>query len=155
MLIDLVGLESSAPVRFIATSPFLYPLISALHLFGIALLFGSIVPVDHRLLRVVGPQFDDSFDSLIRLSVLGFCLAAPSGALLASVRISQYVENVAFLIKMAILLTAGANALMLHRLAGSRSIAQMVGRPAGQIATAASLCLWTAAILAGRWIAFS
>ncbi len=151
---DLVWLESTALANFIAVTPWAYPLISALHLFGIALLFGSMVPVDLRLLKVLGSQFDAVLQPLIRTALIGFAVAVPSGVWLASVRISEYLENPAFLAKLALLLLAGVNALALRLLAGPRGVVNMVGRLAGRIAATASLVLWIAAVLAGRWIAF-
>lgn len=152
---DLIWIEGTFPVRFIATAPLVYPFVSALHLFGIALVFGSIVPVDLRLLRIVGPQFDPALPSLVRIALIGFAVAAPSGILLASVRIGDYAENPAFLAKLLILMAAGVNALLLRLLSGSRQIADMVEGPAGRITATASLSLWTAAVLAGRWIGFA
>lgn len=150
----LLWIESTFPARFIATAPFVYPIVSALHLFGIALVFGSILPVDLRLLGFVGPQFDPVLPSLVRSALFGFALAVPSGMLLASVRIGEYAQNPAFLAKLLILLAAGVNVLLLRVLSGTGRMPAMVGRPAGRIAATASLSLWTAAVLAGRWIAF-
>jgi hypothetical protein len=150
----LIAIEGASPVRFIAATPFVYPAISALHIFGIALVFGSIVPVDLRLLRMLGPRFDPVLPSLVRHALLGFAIAASTGVVLASVRIGDYAGNPAFLMKMLILTTAGANALLLRGFSGTRSLPEMVGRPAGRIAAAASLSLWIGAVLAGRWIAF-
>ena len=147
-------IEGSFLARFVATTPFVYPTVSALHLFGIALVFGSVVPVDLRLLRIVGPQFDPALASLVRIALVGFAVAALSGVLLASVRIGEYAENPAFVAKLLILLTAGANALLLRLMSGPRKLLDMVGRPAGRITATASLSLWIAAVLAGRWIAF-
>lgn len=151
----LLWIEETFPARFIATTPVAYPFVSAVHLFGIALVFGSIVPVDLRLLRVVGPQLDPALPSLIRIAVIGFAIAVPSGALLASIRITEYVQNPAFLAKMLILLAAGANVVLLRVLTGTGRVPGMVGGAAGRIAATASLSLWIAAVLAGRWIAFS
>ncbi len=149
-----VWLESSSLARFVATAPLVYTIISAVHLFGIALVVGSVVPVDLRLLRVVGPQFDPVLASLIRTALVGFAIAAPSGVLLASVRVGEYLENPAFVAKLLILLAAGANALLLRLVSGPRTLPDMVGRRAGRITATASLFLWVAAVLAGRWIAF-
>ncbi|MBY5666324.1 hypothetical protein [Rhizobium leguminosarum] len=147
-------IESIPAVRFISTAPVIYPVISALHLMGIALLFGSIIAVDLRLLGVVGPQFDPVLQSLVRLAVFGFLLAAISGALLASIRITDYAENPAFLIKLSIVFLAGVNALVLRLKSITPGISESVGRPYARIAGAISVFLWTGAVLAGRWIAF-
>jgi len=150
-----VWIEGTFLARFIATAPFVYPIVSALHLFGVALVFGSIVPVDLRLMRVVGSQFDQALPSLVHLALFGFAVAALSGLLLASVRIGDYANNPAFLTKLLILTAAGMNALLLRFLSGTRSISDMVGEPAGWSAATASLSIWITAVLAGRWIAFS
>lgn len=151
----LTWIEGSTPARVIATVPHVYPFISALHLVGIGLLFGAIVPVDLRLLRLTGPQFDRALPSLVRIAVFGFALAAASGVSLACVRIGDYADNPAFLAKMGILLAAGTNALVLRRLTPSRDVVDAVGTAMGRIAAAASLLLWLAAVFAGRWIAFT
>ena len=90
----------------------------------------------------------------MRLSLLGFAVTAPSGFPLACVRIRDYAQNPAFLVKMAILLAAGTNALLLRLASRSSQIAHVAGRSAGWIAAAFSLCLWVSAVFAGRWIAF-
>lgn len=151
----LLWIEGTFPARLVGTAPFVYPIVSAIHLLGIALVFGSIVPVDLRLLRVVGPQLDPALPSLVLIALVGVGLAVPSGILLASVRIGDYAGNPAFLAKLLILIAAGVNALLLRGLLGTRRITAMVGRPAGKIAAAASLFLWIAAMFAGRWIAFA
>lgn len=151
----LQSIEGSLPARTIVAVPWLYPTISALHLLGIALVFGSILPVDLRLLRVIGPQFDTVLASLIRMAMIGFALAATTGALLACVRIADYAGNPAFLAKMLILVAAGSNALVLRLMSRSSRVADAVATPTGAAAAAMSLTFWIAAILAGRWIAFT
>ena len=69
-------LEGSPPARFIATTLWAYPLVSAVHLLGIALVVGSALPVDLRRLRLVGPQFDPALESLVRTALVGFAVAA-------------------------------------------------------------------------------
>ena len=147
-------IEASGLARVVGTTPGVYPLVSALHIMGIALVVGSIVAVDLRLLRVLGPALDGALPSLVRLALAGFAVAATTGALLASVRIGAYAANPAFQAKLAILALAGANALLLRLLCGPHGAPAMVGRPAGRIAATASLSLWASAVLAGRWIAF-
>lgn len=151
----LLWIEGTSPARLIGTAPFVYPIVSAIHLFGIALVLGSIVPVDLRLLRVVGPQLDPALPLLISMASVGVAVAVPSGVLLASVRIGDYAGNPAFLAKLLILAAAALNALLLRLLSGTRRVTAMVGRPAGKVAAAVSLLLWIAALFAGRWIAFA
>jgi hypothetical protein len=154
-LVEILSwIESSALARFIAMAPLVYPTVSALHILGIALVFGSIVPVDLRLLKVFGPQFDAVLPFLVRSALFGFALAASTGVLLASIRIADYLDNPAFLTKMALLIAAGTNAMLLRRLSDHRDVVRMVGSLVGRCAAMTSLSLWICAVLAGRWIAF-
>lgn len=155
MLADLLlAVEASAPVRFIVTTPLVYPAISAFHIIGIAVTLGSIVPVDLRLLGVLGPRFDAVLGALVRNALIGFSIAATTGLLLASVRVANYAENPAFMLKLVVLLAAGLNALLLRLVSRTRSVSEIVGRRGGRIAAGASLSLWMAAVFSGRWIAF-
>lgn len=151
----LLWIEGTALARFMVATPGAYPLASALHLLGIALVLGSIVPVDLRLLRVLGPQVGPALPTLVNLALAGFAVAATTGVLLASVRIVDYAANPAFQAKMLILVAAGANAILLRLLSGARRLPDMAGQPAGWAAGMASLSLWTATLFAGRWIAFT
>lgn len=148
-------IESSAIARFVATAPYVYPLVSAIHLLGISVVVGSILFVDLRLLKLVGPQFDAALTSLVRASVAGFLIAAAMGLLLALVRLPDYIANPAFLMKLLVLLAAGLNAFLFRMVSKEQPILQMAGQVAGQIFAVLSLLFWTSAVLAGRWIAFT
>ncbi|MBY3136706.1 hypothetical protein [Rhizobium laguerreae] len=148
-------IEDLGVVRLIVAVPWIYPAISALHIIGIGTLLGSIVAVDLRLLRVLGPQFDEALPALVRMALRGLALAATTGLLLLSVRIANYAENPVFLIKMMIIAAAGGNALLLRQAGLGVDLAVLVGRRAVRFSGALSLCLWVSAVFAGRWIAFS
>jgi hypothetical protein len=148
------SIESSPAVRLIVTVPGLYPAISALHILGICLLVGSISMVDLRLLTVLGQVFDDALPGLIRAALGGFALALSTGLLLVSVRIGSYAANPAFLVKMAVLLTAGANALALRIAARSSDLRPILISPQARLAGGLSIVLWVTAVFSGRWIAF-
>lgn len=147
-------IEALPLVRLIVIIPGLYPAISALHILGIALLVGCIATVDLRLLGVFSTKLDDALPSLIRMALTGFTVAATTGMLLVSVRIGNYAFNPAFLTKMALLLIAGTNALVLRLRAGSADVRHGLGTFRGRLAAALSLALWTSAVFSGRWIAF-
>ncbi len=148
-------IEDLGVVRLIVAVPWVYPVVSALHIIGIGTLLGSIVAVDLRLLRILGPQFDEALSALVRMALCGFALAATTGLLLLSVRIANYAENPFFLIKMVIVAAAGGNALLLRQVGLGINFAILVARPAARFSGAVSLCLWVSAVFAGRWIAFS
>jgi hypothetical protein len=150
----LEWIEALYLVRLIVTVPGLYPAISALHILGIGLLVGCIAVVDLRLLGVLGSPFDEALAGLVRVALTGFAVAVLTGLLLVSVRIGSYAGNPAFIAKMAILLSAGTNAVALRVTAGSSNIKMLVGTPQGRLAAGLSLTLWGGAVFSGRWIAF-
>lgn len=147
-------IEALPLVRMIVTVPGLYPVISALHILGIALLVGCIATVDLRLLGVFSAKLDEALPGLIRVALTGFAVAVTTGLLLASVRIGNYASNPAFVTKMAILLAAGTNALLLRLAARSADVRHRLGTFRGRLAAGLSLALWTSAVFSGRWIAF-
>jgi hypothetical protein len=155
MQLDLAAIEAWPFVRSIATTPHAYAAVSALHILGIAVAVGAIVPADLRLCGLLGDRIDDSLAILAGISVCGFVIAASAGALLASVRIAEYVANPFFLTKLAILILIGVNAAAAFLICEGRSLRSLAGRPSGRVVGTLSLALWVAAIAAGRWIAFA
>jgi hypothetical protein len=150
----LADIEASAPVRLLVTNGGVYPLISALHILGIATLLGSIIVVDLRLLRYLGPQIDPALATLVRVAIAGFVIAVMAGMLLMSVRITNYAFNPAFQAKLFLLLAAGTNAMALRMRLRRDHLMRAVGTSSGALAAAVSLILWVGAVIAGRWIAF-
>ncbi len=144
-MIDWAAIEAAPVVRFLATAPGVYPVVSALHVLGIALTVGPILLVDLSTLGRLGPALDAARASLVRAALAGFALAAATGLALASVRISEYVANPAFQAKLVLLGLAGLNALAHHVAAGAR---------ARRSTALASIALWIGVVFAGRWIAF-
>jgi hypothetical protein len=146
--------EQLAPVRALATSDWAYPLVSTLHLLGIALLIGSIVPVDLRLLGWSRGSFDSAgIARLRRIAAVGLALAVVTGAALFSVRASEYIENPWLLGKWACLAAGLVNVAWLSRWQ-QRSDRPLDAMPA-RVGGAISLGCWLAALACGRWIAFA
>lgn len=152
----LAALGASAPAVLLRGSPTAYLLVNAAHVLGIGLLVGAIVTLDLRLLGAfaahplahLGPP-------LRRVAMAGLGLAAATGLLLFSTRPLAYVENPAFLAKMALLGLALLNVALLH--AGPRWRDAMAGgtpRRGLRAAAMVSLLAWPGVLLAGRWIGF-
>jgi hypothetical protein len=86
---------------------------------------------------------------------MGVALAILTGFWLFSVQPRHYLNNAAFLWKVALLALALANIALQHRNPHFR--AALGGRPVhAQVRTLAllSALLWLSALLAGRWIGF-
>jgi hypothetical protein len=134
-----------------------YAAVNGMHIVGIALLFGAIVPLDLRLMgcwRSV--RIGTLSRVLVPVAAIGLVLAIAAGLLLFSVRAVQYAGTAVFQIKLALILCAVANALLLRR-AVEWEIAQdtvRVAPPRLRLAGALSITLWLAVIACGRTIAF-
>ena len=141
---DMLG----AGLGLFRTSSFAYAGLSAAHILCIALLVGTIIPLDLGLLglrRLVWTR--EVAGKLQGLAALGLAGAIASGALLFGVRPPDYLGNPAFLAKMA-LVAAGLANILAARLISA-------GRVPGRVSAALSLAAWFGALCAGRWIAFT
>lgn len=159
----LIGVEQSAFAVFVRTSVWAYPLVNTLHIVGVAMLFGAIVPLDLRFLgawRGVPP--DPLVRALVPVSVAGLILATVSGAALFTVRASEYATEPVFLGKLALIALGAANALLLRRteawrwLGMRRSDGAEPAQTRSRLAVAACLSLfcWLGAIALGRLLGY-
>lgn len=137
----------------IAGSEWAYPLVQATHFTGLSLWIGTTAAVDLSLLGVgkkVSPPLQFS-NALLLWNWIGFVVAVTGGFLLFSVSAETYLNNVAFLTKLGLLIPA---ALVLHVLIQRKAPAweQSSERlPVAKLAGLAELLLWlgvaTAAVL--------
>jgi len=138
-------------IPWIASHPIAYPALEVLHISGIALLIGSLVVLE---LRVWGFVTDLPVKPLARLalgvSLCGFGLVVTSGLLMFAANPAELLSNRAFLIKMGLVQVAGLNAAWFH---GRDSLGR--GDTLARVQTVLSLGIWLAAIICGRWIAYS
>lgn len=143
------ALEARALAQFLKTSRWVYPLVNAGHILGIALLIGSVVPMDLRLLGLRHrPGLDETVRLLRPVAVAGLVLAAVCGVLLFITQAGDYLQNGWFGAKLALVALAVANALWHLRIAALPPARR-------KVSAAASLLLWPAALVCGRMIAFS
>lgn len=135
---------------WIASHPWLYPLLESLHVIGIALLLGSLVVFE---LRVWGLGAALPVQPLARLvlplTLAGFALAALTGLLMFASQAVELLGNRSFVLKMTLLMMAGLNTAAFHARGG---VDKLDGVARAQ--TLASLGLWLAVIICGRWIAY-
>lgn len=138
----------------IALSSPLYAAVSAMHILGIALLFGGIVMVDLRFAGLVKRLGVDAIVLLRQSARIGAVLAITSGVLLASARPAEYLANRVFLAKLAMVALALANAIGFELMARRVPLAALIDTPYARAAAILSLALWLLVIGLGRWIAF-
>ena len=139
-------------------SVWLYPTVETIHIVGFALLFGSIVVVD---LRLLGARRDVALGPLLSfalpVTLLSLLLVVPTGLLLFAAHATDLVGNRAFIVKMLLLFAAAINALMFH--AGPYRIEVdaspgTVPRASTRVFAMVSIGVWVTVIVAGRLIAY-
>jgi hypothetical protein len=159
MLMEFANaLQSTALATALRQSFWVYPLVNAAHIIGLALLFGAIVPLDLRLLGLWRRVSLAAMSRiLLPVAIAGLVLAVPTGLLLFSVRATEYAVMPLLWIKVALIACAIANALLLRfSLAWAvHEQSELAGTtPRLQLAGALSIGFWLAVILAGRMIGY-
>lgn len=134
-----------------------YPLLSAAHIFSIALLVGAITTLDLRLLGLFRSHAVGALGPpLSRVAAVGVVFALVSGFMLFVVRPAEYAGNAAFLTKLGLVTMGVVNALIVRRSPHwTRALAGEDVPLALKLPALLSLVIWIGALVAGRWIAFA
>jgi hypothetical protein len=154
----LAALEGSGLGQTLRGSLWLYPAVETLHILGFAVLVGSIVAFDFRLLTA-----PDRFDvegwvrQLVPVAATGLLLAVPMGFLLFTAEATAYFRNPVYLTKMALLLLALANVGWFHLgpYRRRKAVGPSMGIPASmRLSAGLSMIGWIAVLTCGRLIAY-
>jgi hypothetical protein len=154
----LVYLETSGLATLMRQSQWLYPIVEIAHILGFVTLVGSVAMFDLRLLGL-SPRLPVAGMArhLLRWSLGSLLVVVPSGLMMFSAHATEFADNTAFRVKMALLVTAAANAVWFHR-TSFRSVAEWnteVPPPLGsRVAAGISLLLWIGVICCGRLLAY-
>ena len=155
----LHALERGGVGEAMRNSMWLYPVVETVHIVGFIILVGSVLMFD---LRVLGLSRRISVRQLaghlLPWSVAALALIVPAGLLMFASDAGALVGNRAFVLKMMLLMLAGANAAAFHlgafRTAGQWD--QGVAAPlSARLHAGASLVLWLAIVTCGRMIAYA
>lgn len=150
MLEIAAAIEASPLATLLRQSRWTYPAVNALHVLGVALLVGAIVPMDLRLIGIWRP--DIPLPAVLRLlrpvAAAGALLAIAAGVLLFVVQARDYVGQPLFAIKMA-LVAAG----LAHALAWGGALAT-APLPRQRLAGVFSLAVWIGALGCGRMLGY-
>jgi hypothetical protein len=153
----LTGLESSTLARALRDSVWVYPLVNAGHVLGIALLVGSIVPLDLRLMGIWrSTPLAPLWQVLTRVAAFGLAMAVACGALLFMARATEYAASDFFIAKMAVVGVAVMNALILRGLVRANMAHAQAEKPPRhvQISAGVSLIAWLSALTLGRLVGY-
>ena len=154
MLADALGAIENLPfIVALRESTLAYPLVNALHIVGIALLFGAIVPLDLRLAgrRAGDMQIDGVGKLLLPVAIFGFLVAASAGLLLFATDARAYAASPLFQAKILLIALALANALWLRTIDWRRASPRDRRVALGG---AASVLLWLSVIVLGRLVGY-
>ena len=155
----LGSVEASAFARAMREWLWLYPAVEVVHILGIALLVGSVLLFDLRLLGLNKRiPVEHLARHLLPVALGALILVVPSGLAMFSAHASELITQRTFLIKMLLLFAAGHNAVFFH-LAPYRSVTGWsTGAPAPPAAKASavlSILIWIGVITCGRLLAYT
>jgi hypothetical protein len=156
----LAWIESTGLATRIRESLLLFPLLEAIHVVGLALVFGTIAVIDLRLLGIASAErpFKRMASDILKWTWGAFALTALTGSLMFMTNASVYYHNFYFRTKMALLVLAGVNMLSFELTLGRsthRWDKAPAAPPAGRAVAVLSLALWISVIFAGRLIGFT
>lgn len=156
----LMMLQSSALGDVVRNARYVYPVLEAIHILGIALLVGPAFTFDFRLLGVGHRtvSVNTAARYLLPVSHTGLAIAATTGVALLSAQATVIASAGAAPWKFGLLILAGLNVAVFH---GGiyHSVHKWTEAPvapiAARVGAAVSLTAWTGIIFAGRLLAYT
>jgi hypothetical protein len=135
-----------------------YAVLNLGHILGVAVLFGSILILDLKLLGA----FRAIPLAMLRVPAVplaagGFAAALLTGVCLLATNATEYIGNPFLLLKFGAILLGLANMLVLHRMPACRNPDESASAPQPMSLRAGggvSLLAWTTAIVAGRMMGY-
>jgi hypothetical protein len=154
------GIEQSFFGEWMRSNLLAMPWVNALHVLCIAVVYGTILVVDLRLLGLFDRQraVTRVADELLRLTWVAFIGAVLTGALFFAANATTYWFNMAFRFKMLAIVLAGVNMLVFQFLTyrGVAAWDRDARTPqAARLAGALSILIWTTVVVLGRVIGFT
>ena len=150
----LSALEGTAFAQSLRVSRWGYAAVNGVHIFGIALLIGSILPLNLRLLGVwPSVPLRALVHVLVPVAAIGLGIAVSAGLLLFSVRAREYAGIEFVQIKLALVAVGTISALALHYAHGPSL--ETASRARRRFHATVSMVCWIGALACGRLIAFA
>lgn len=141
-------------------SQYAYSIIESLHVWALAVFFGSVVMFDLRLMGLVLRKVPASevVGRTLPLAIAAFIVMVISGSLLFYAIPLRSYQNIFFRTKMLLLLLAGLNVWLFHSRIYPRVVTwdlDAVPPRAARVAGTVSLVLWIGIMFSGRMIAYN
>jgi len=151
-------LAASVLSQAMRASPWLYPVVEIVHIAGFAVLVGSVVLFDLRVLGCATTLPVSMLGRhLLRWAMASLLFVVPAGLLLFTAHPVELARNPAFQLKLVLIAGAGLNAVLFHLLpyrgvAGWERERRAPALARGQALL--SMLLWLGIIGCGRFIAY-
>lgn len=136
------------------------PIVEAIHVMAVAVIFGTILVVDLRLMGLTSRRRSARLtaDEMTGFTWAAFGVAVLTGVLMFAPNALTYYDNTMFRYKLLAIFLAGVNMAWFER-----SVFPRVGRwdrnvmpPfSARLAGALSILIWTTVIIVARWIGFT
>ena len=153
------AVEATGLGRMMRESLWAFPIVETIHICAFAIVVGSIVVLDLRLIGLSRRVPVSRLASHVLPWTIGaFFVAALAGLTMFTAHAADYVTNEVFMLKMGLILAAGVNAALLHvgAMRASGAWDTDVGPPARvRVAAAVSILLWFGVIACGRLLAYT
>ena len=150
-------LQETPFAHWVASDPSLlaYPTILTLHTVGMAIVVGTCVVIDLRLLGIAGDVPLKALVAAPRLVWTGFLVNAATGVALFTTDAEHKAMQTVFFIKLSLIVLALAVYVRIRKLVFTGA-APSVALISGEVKALAilSLVLWTGATVAGRLMAY-
>jgi len=150
-------LKSTGFSQFVVSRPWVWPLAETVHFLGLALLFGTIGPLDFRLLGFMRHVPVSAFRALVPWAVAGFVLNLVTGLIFLVATPDQYMSNISWWLKALFLVIAGLNVLLFELTQRVTADAMLPGTdttPMLKMIGGVSLISWFMVLFWGRMLAF-
>ena len=150
-------LKSTGFSQFVVNTPWVWPLAETVHFLGLALLFGTIGPLDFRLLGFMRHLPVSAFRALVPWAVAGFVLNLVTGLIFLVATPDQYMSNISWWLKALFLVIAGLNVLLFELTQRRNADAMLPGAdttPMLKMIGGVSLISWFMVLVWGRMLAF-
>ena len=147
----LLAIEHSALIEWFLTSMWGFPVFIALHSVGMAFVVGLSLIIGLRYLGFVSDISLAIIDKLLRLAWFGFALNFVTGLFLLSSRISSYLFDLVFLVKIALVIVSAIALYLMQKEFRHDTKTTYLRR---RYLPALTILGWFGALTAGRWIAY-
>jgi len=153
------AVEATGLGRAMRESLWAFPIAETIHITAFAIVVGSIVVLDLRLIGLSRRMPVTRLAAHVLPWAIGaFVVAALAGLTMFTAHAADYLGNRVFMLKMGLILAAGVNAALLH--IGAMQSAGAWDADAGpparvRFAAALSIVLWIGVIACGRLLAYT